>query len=248
MLRRFLAALGALVLLALPAHSDLEVNQLVGFGVVSEPLDPTVSVTFIGCHTSASDLTTYTFNSVDTGTPNAYRKTILGFIGEDSANTFSPSSATVGGDAVSIVGASSQAFTINGGFGILANTADSSETVTVTWSEAITGMTMCVWTANNLASLTPNDTGVGQAGTGANAVIDLDVQALGIAVGMCGSPTAGVTNWSIPNMTTSFEEDTNAELSAAAGTYQEDGSASTPLSADCVSSGNQKMGVSASFL
>jgi len=114
-----------------------------------------LSVTFIGCTADTSDATVYTYTDHATGTADANRTTIIGVMAEDSATNFEVSSMTVGGSAATErFDQSNISFAIEQAVYVFANPTGTTATIEVTFSEAITGSTICVWAASNLSATT----------------------------------------------------------------------------------------------
>ncbi len=244
MMRRAALALAILAFAVHPALAGFVINSF-QIATASTP----ASITFLQCTSDTTALTTYTFASQNTGTASASRYTLVGVMGKDGATVYTTSTVTVGGDSATAVldnGAASG--NIDASLFILANTAGTSESVVVTFSEAITAATVCLWQVNDIASATAVDTSSATTGNSTAAItLDLDVSAYGIAAGVCAQSQNGGT-WAWTGMTESFDT-ANAQFSPGAATYTEDSTASTPLAvtADPTNSSNNGCAV-ASFL
>lgn len=225
-LARLLAVLAALQFGVLPASASWRMNAYL-FGA------PAATVTFLQCAQDTTDATTYDFTSQNTGTASATRWTAYTIHSEDGASTFAVSSSSVDGDAATEVVDFSSGTNLAAIY-ILANSAGTSETVSVTMSEAVTSVSICLWQIDNLQSGTATDT-ASAAGSG-SAPTNIDVNADGIAIGGCtnGSSGAGYT-WT--GFTERFDGGA-AEHGATAADYDEDSTASVAMSIDCQRTGN----------
>jgi hypothetical protein len=143
MIRRLINLLAVFALLISPAHGEIFGNQFgYGFGALR------IISSRATCVSDVSNLTTYTFSSISTGYPaNLVGRVIAIVGGEDSAITFTVSSATIEGSASTVAAGS-------GGTLLVATAAVTSPTiqsgldsvdVAVTFSEAVTGAFACVW-------------------------------------------------------------------------------------------------------
>lgn len=225
-------AANALVIKLPPALAMLMVNQLIGFGAGGEDVQP-ATVTFIGTTRSGSDLTTYTFNDRDTGSPDPARTTVVGIIADDGATNFTIDSGTIGGVAATMMGtgASDTGSLINARFMGLANPSGTTATITVTMSEAVTGCAVIIWSVLNLLSLTP--TAQNQAFQTSSAAMTLDVNttADGVVLGIAGSSAGGeTTTWTgLAEVT----DDNNVDYNSSAADFDEDATPATPLAITC---------------
>ena len=239
-MRKILAYLVALALLATQAAAS---NLLIDPYKFAAP----ASITFLQCAQDNGNNSTFTFASQNTGTASADRYTIIAIMGDDSATTFDVTSVTVGGDAATEVADHGASGSMNDtALYILANPAGTSETVAVTFSEAVVHASICLAQVNGLISATPLDTAA-SFDTAAGAItLSVNTTAGGIAVGMCSTQTNGVsTIW------TGLTERADENLSEA-GAYSyadlEVVSGATPLSITCdYTGGADTTGVAASF-
>lgn len=225
MIKRLLLALAFLLVqvIAPQAWYSDGGGELQGYRVGGRP--PPV-LTFLQCSAEiTTDQTTYSFTTQNTGTATDDRYTIVGINARDSASAFTISSATVGGDAVTIVEnvtAAGQRFT---GIGIVLNVAGTSETVSVTMSEAITSMRICLWQVTGLDSATKIASATSDA---TPSVPNLNVSAFGIAIGTCGKEDVNATaTW--VNLTERADPTGAAEISVTAGDFTNNDLADTPL-------------------
>ena len=154
------------------------------------------TISFVGCTSSSSDLTTYTFTDHATGTAGA-RKTIVGVSGGDGATNFSVSSMTVGGAAATEVAdnSASTGSLAQSAIYIKDNPSGTTATIVVTFSEAIEDAAVCVWAAYDVSSETATDTASGFDTSGGAITLDLDVATNGVAVGMSSSDSADSHTW-----------------------------------------------------
>ncbi len=103
---------------------------------------------FLQCTSDTSNLTTYTFNGVNIGPYAASRGIIVVIHGEDAATNFNIATVTVGGVTATQAIDHDGGVVINGLFLVPHATqpTTSSDTVVVTFSEAITGAAICIYT------------------------------------------------------------------------------------------------------
>lgn len=179
-MRHFFRSLIALayLLAATPAPAGFVINPF-QFGAAA------ASISFVSCTADTSNSTTYTFSSHATGTAGT-RKTIVGVSGLDAATSFSVSSMTVGGAAAaeSVDNSVDTGSLIQTAIYIIDNPSGTTATIAVTFSEAITSASVCVWAAYDIISETPVDTANQFQTASANIDLSLDVSAGGVAVGM----------------------------------------------------------------
>lgn len=225
-------------------------NNLTGFWQKKRDAAAVASITFLQCATDANDLTNYSFASQNTGAESADRHTIVVVNSEDSATNFSTSSMTIGGDAASEAADSISAgtgSTTNTSIYIMANPTGTSETIAVSMSEAITGMGICVFQANNLASATAFATLTDFDTASAALTLNINTQADGIGVGGCNSGTNGQTATWAGLTESGSETSVGTELTMSVADA-ETATASTPLTVTCDFGGSQdSTGAAASF-
>jgi hypothetical protein len=215
------------------------------FGVVSTP----ATITFLQCTQDDTDQTTYTFLTQNTGTASADRVTGLVIMVEDGASVLSVSSGTVGGDAITI--AANQYGTGAGGYtggvavAAVANPADTSETVAITMSEAVTSMRICLFQMNNVSSVTA--TASTQAEAAGAVALDINTTADGVGMAGCANNNGSRTfTWA------GFTERVDnpggtPDFGSGAADFDEDGTASTPLTVNCTDDGAGTTGGAAAF-
>ena len=245
-MRRFLASLAAaLFCLAQAAQAQLIVTELAGFGASGETPLPVLS--FLQCASSDANATSYTYSAQNVGTASASRATIVGIAARDSATLFTVSTVTVGGDSATSVKDDGGAQQISSALFIVANPAGTSEDVVVTFSEAVTSASICLWAVTDLSSLTAVATANASNGTGAALTLDVNTSAYGIIASMCGVFASGGTVAPTGSAIERADADT-AEIHYAAYDYTEGASGASPRSFGCDNSlSNSTSGVSASF-
>lgn len=155
------------------------------------------TISFVGCTSDETNLTTYTYTNHATGTAGA-RRTIVGVGLRDGTTDFSTASMTVGG--VSATEAADTADTgslVQSAIYIIDNPSGTTATIVVTASEAIQSMTVCVWAAYDVISITPADTAINFQTASAALTLDLDVTGGGVAVGMAtvNNSAGGTATW-----------------------------------------------------
>ena len=225
-------------------------GHLTGFWQAPSAGSTPATITFLQCATNTTDGSSFTFSAQNTGTASSDRATIVGILVEDAALVHSINSVTVGGDsATEVVDQGGVGSTLNSAFYILANPSGTSEDIVVTPSETVTSMSVCVWQANNLESTTATDT-ASDSDTDANPMtLDLDVSADGIAVAVCADVSASSATYTWVGLT-ERDDATPGEHTRSAADYDEDSSASAPLTASCDSSNTgaqDQTGAAASF-
>ena len=251
-MRRLLIGFIALVALTAAAFANFgnTGGHLTGFWQAPSAGGGPATITFLQCATDTTDGSSFTFSAQNTGTASSDRATIVGILIEDAAALHSINSVTVGGDsATEVVDQGAAGVLLNSAIYILDNPTGTSEDIVVTPSETVTSMSICVWQANNLESTTATDT-ASDSDTDANPMtLDLDVSADGIAVAVCADVSASSTTYTWVGFT-ERDDATPGEHTRSAADYDEDSSASAPLTASCDSSnaGSQdQTGAAASF-
>lgn len=252
MIRRWLLSIALLLGLLAPAAATLTTTNLAGFNAYTAAVagGGPATITFQQCATNTTDGSSFTFSAQNTGTASSDRATIVGILIEDAAALHSINSVTVGGDsATEVVDQGAAGVLVNSAIYILDNPTGTSEDIVVTPSETVTSMSICVWQANNLESTTATDT-ASDGDTDANPMtLDLDVSADGIAVAVCADVSAGGTTYTWVGLT-ERDDATPGEHTRSAADYDEDSSASVPLTASCDSSNagaQDQTGAAASF-
>jgi hypothetical protein len=227
-MKRIISALFALLFLSSQVlASDWLINSY-RFAVAVAP-----TVTFVACTTNTTSLTTYSYASAGIGTAGA-RTVIVATLAVDTGqSSFGTSSMTIGGTA-----AAEQADTNNASEDQQASiyTLDvptgTTATIAVTYSEAISYSTICVWAAYNLASSTKRD--FAAAVTGSSTVtLSMDTLVNSINVGGCIGHTSGA-NYTWTGLTERNDtSDGEASFSAADFTST---TAQTPRTITCANS------------
>ena len=242
-LARLFAVLAALWFGIQPAAAGWLLNSY-RFGVAA------ATVTFLQCATDTTDGSSFTFSGQNTGTASSDRYTIVGVLVEDAGELHNVDSLTVGGDsATEIVDEGGSTSTLNSAIYILANSSGTSEDIVVTTSEVVTSMSVCVWQANNLESATATDTASDSDRDANPMTLDLNVSADGIAVAVCADVTAAGGSFTWVGFT-ERDDATPGEHTRSAADYDEDSSASAPLTASCDSNSaasQDQTGAAASF-
>lgn len=146
MIKRFLASLCALCLLASQALAD-------GF-LINSHIYGVPATAFIGCTASTADLTTYTFSSHAIGEAHGNRVVIIGAMGDDNAGGFQVSTVTLDSISatVAVLNTNTLSVQTNGFIAAIADSAGATGTIAVTWDEAITSMVVCVWSSYDIAT------------------------------------------------------------------------------------------------
>lgn len=198
------------------------------YGTAAPPAGPVVN--FLQCTSDDSDLTTYSFASQNVGTAAANRYNIVAVFAEDSANSFGTSGVTIGGGAATERADSGNAGSaLDASIYIFLNTAGTSETIAVTFSEAVTSAHICVFEVTGLVNAgATTDTAIGIS-SGAAITLDTDVTAAGFIIGGCVDAATGPVAWT---GLTEIEETSSAESTRSVASFDAS-SASTPLAITC---------------
>lgn len=226
MIRFIVSLLLSLALVCSEASAGFLLNS---FAVQSVP--PTL--TFLQCSTSTpSGSNPYTLTSQNVGTAKADRYTLIAVNIEDAASVFGVDAVTVGGDSATEVadygGASALA---SSAIYILSNPTGTSETVVVTMSEAVTSLSVCLWSVTGLSSATATDTATGGSSSNAAVSLNIDLSAGGVGVAGCADSANGeVFAW------TGFTERADAAVSTILRTTAADYSATVAETNKTVSS------------
>lgn len=153
MLRWLTIYLFALASALNPALAALTVNQLSGFNAFATSIPAaSPSVVFNDCYDSTANATTYTFSSVAVSTADATRIILVGVAAEDGGDTFGLSSGTIGGGAATRSHTNTIGLTNHSNFLILGLASGTTTTIELTFSEAITAATICVWSLYDFSS------------------------------------------------------------------------------------------------
>lgn len=214
MIRKFLASLVALALIAAQAVAQ-------DFHLGDAPAG--VDLNFIGCTSSTSDLTTYTFAAHSVGATGDNRKTIVGVVAEDAATIYQLSTVTVGGASADVAGDNRGNASSPMGvyFAVIDNPSGTAEDIVLTFDEAITGATICVWAAYNMVNTQPVWWGPGSDAAGAAITLDMMGVSNAGMTAMCFG-VSGSTGWSKTDgegmVSTESADSSTAEWSYAAYT------------------------------
>jgi len=204
------------------------------------------NITFLQCAGDATDLTTYTFATQNTGTASADRYTLVGVTGEDADTVFTVSTVTVGGDsATEVTEDGGLGVSINSAMYIMANSAGTSEDIVVTFSEAVTAAAVCLWQVNNLTSGTAHDFASDNASGGAAANLTMDFAALGVGAAICGN-TTDTNTFTWTGMTESSDADLG-DLRGSSAEHTDTGAGETARAIDCNPSANSTAGSAVSL-
>jgi hypothetical protein len=187
------------------------------------------SITFLQCANSTANASSYTFNTQNTGTASADRVTLVGVVAEDSATDFSTNSVTVGGDSATELIKFYSSNLETAAFYALSNTADTSETVVVTPSEAITGLSICLWQVNNIAFGGTHGFYSIHSFTFDSSLSSTDIIVPARGVGAAISVTSAATQSVTYTGMTEVADLQNGEFDYGAADYTEDDTASVPL-------------------
>jgi len=127
----------------------LTVTNLCGFMAVGEAGESTeFEAEFIGATVDTTDLTTYTFNNVNIGTPHSTRLVVVGVVG-GAGSSRSLSSGTIDGGAATVLVAAGASDWDPSGFMARAVPTGSQCTITVTFSGGVSRAGIYVWTVKN---------------------------------------------------------------------------------------------------
>jgi len=230
--------LAALQFAALPAYASWLINS---FSVASTL--PTKS--FQACTASTSNLTTYTFSSHAIGTDTGANRTILvGIASNDLTTVWSVSTLTVGGTSAIADVTSSDADRLEVAIYHVTGVSGSTGDIVVTFDEAVEWAAVCVWAVYDLTSSTAGDTASATNSAAPALTLDLDVQANGVAVGMCVTRDGQTFTWI---GLTEDADSGDAEKTKSAASLNPS-TASTPLTASCDGTGTAaSAGASASY-
>ena len=175
------------------------------------------------CQTDAAGTNGFVFNNfspVNSEPDNNFQYWIIvGVIGEDTTTAFTVSSVTIDGvTGVSMV--DQGATTVNADAAIWRSATPVSDAndidLVVTFSEAVTGATACVWALDNVNSITPLAT-VTDEETASNALVLTlgTTSAEGVVLGVSGTPAiGGSSSWAV---WTRQAENCNSEFCYAYG-------------------------------
>ena len=176
MIRKFLTSLLVLCFLAVSAFGQ------------DEPLMPTgADISFVGCTSDTTDLTTYTFSSHAVGPTGENRRTLIMATAEDAATIFHLLTVTVGGDSadVSTDNRGNAAAPMGVYSAVVDNPSGTSEDIVLTFDEAIQGVTICVWAAYRLHIGIPWHAVINSTTGGAAMTSTIIGKTYGIITGLC---------------------------------------------------------------
>lgn len=160
-----------------------------GFLLNSFQVKPPPSYSSLGCTNLGSGADPSTFTSVNVGTADASRTTILSITADDGTTTdFSFIGVTIGGDsATEIVDTANASSRQQSAIYAMDNPAGTSENVVIDFSEAVADVTLCVYAAYNLTSSSAISSNSGFDTSGGLLTLSVNTQDKGIAVGICGA-------------------------------------------------------------
>lgn len=185
-----------------PVDASLAVTQLHGFNKKMATAGP-LTLTFNACANDGSNLSSYSFASLSTGTAASDRYVLIGVAGKDNATNFSWTSLTIDGNsATELIDSANTSSTVQAGFYILAVPTGTSSTIVVTPSEALTSASVCSWSITGLGSTTPITTNNAFSNTAAAMTLDLNglnagdlMVVMAAEEDLAGAPTvSGVTS------------------------------------------------------
>lgn len=156
------------------------------------------SLSWVGATADGTNVQLYTFTSHATGTPRQSRKTIVGVSGRDGTADFSILTVTLGGVTMTeVVDAADVGSLANAGIYILDNPLGTTSTITVNFSEAVSGCAIGVWAAYDLLSSTAYATASQFQTISAELVLDLACPANGIVISQSNTNLDGgnTTTW-----------------------------------------------------
>jgi hypothetical protein len=149
---------------------------------------------FLQCYSNSAAATTYNFTSANVGPENGTRHTIVSIAANDAATAFGVSSASVGGDAATeVIDEDGTSVASNTAIYIVANDVGTSETVSVTFTEAILQATVCIYAVYGIDSATPNASVQNSSTTAAAINLNLSTQVDGFVVTAGASLQGGAT-------------------------------------------------------
>lgn len=247
MMRAFIRSLIALAYLASAtlAQASFVINSY-QFAVAGA--DP--SITFLQCSSEdATNATTYTFSGQNTGTASADRHTLVAVSAVDGTSNYTLNTLTVGGDSAtrSVEYDNSAAGVGHASVWIIANSAGTSESVILTFSEQINNARVCLWQVNNIASATAVATITDREATsGATLTLDINVSAKGVAAAIC-SVAPGTITWTWTGLTGLYDNEA-AERSTTVADFTNDAVANSPLAITATPTSNGGTCASASYL
>lgn len=245
-MNRILALLLVVFVAVQPASAQL-FNGLSDFS----PRDPQIRLFAATCVSDTSDATTYnpaSFQSVSiTGVAaNTPVLVVVGVIAEDALSNFGVSSMTIEGVAATEIADEDGSGTINSAFyrsaGVIIG-ADSVN-VSVTMSEAVTGMTICVWAIQGLGRTTHFTFVVDDDTASGALVLTMTPQSGGVVLGVCANTgVADSTTWA--NLS-EVEDTQNAEFDYSNASTTTPSSSSTAITCDWTG-GNDATGAAVAF-
>lgn len=157
--------------------------------------DPKPTVAFRDHRTATLGTATFAFTAVTLGREESGRIIIVGLHGQDSATAFSATGVTVNGSAATKrIGQTSNNGLNEVSLWTVPLSTATSATISVVWSEVVSGCHMAVWAAYNLNSAVPTatDGDIGPASTTVTSSCAVQVLSDGIVVGIQGSSATWV--------------------------------------------------------
>lgn len=218
-------------------------GELQGYWVGNSALP---SLTFLQC-TSIGDGTASPSSSLNVGTASSTRATIIGIFAEDSASVFSVTGVTVGGDAASEIVETATTLTSDAAIYALNNPVGTSETVQVTFDEAISAtVIVCLWAANDLSSLTAVSVNSGEHTS--SGVINANLSATsadGIAVAITGNTNGSAETVTLVGVTQNGSVTNNGASNAVSAHTAPTAGGALTVSADWTNNGDASLAVAA---
>lgn len=222
----------------------LNLTQLVGFGAGRQ--EPP-SVQYIAYYSTDSNLTTYTFSSVDFGNPDDRSLVVIGVAGRQGSN-ISVSSATIGGVSATNVTTSTADNACSGLFA--ANLTASSGTVTVTLSGGADALTIAVWAIYDLTTFAAQSASSNQGSSISAISTNITTRPNGALIAMAACNNGSVRTFTWSNATENFETliSGGAGNSTCSGASNKTVSGASPLTITATVDGSaNNLAVSAAF-
>lgn len=180
---------------------------------------PDASISFLQTNSDAVDRTTYTFTDEPIGAEDSARYVLVGFTGRRSTAVAAVlNSATIGGNAATIVGQQQGGSDALSGLILLAVPSGTTSTITLTFNGTMARCGIMVYRVLNI-NPTAEDTGVSNA----NPLTDsLVVSAGSIQIAVAGTLATTTATWSGTNGATedsdTTQDGTNHRMSSASRT------------------------------
>lgn len=156
MLRWLTIYLFALASAVNPALAALTVNQLSGFNasaIVSGGGGGSgASIVFNGCVDDEGNKSSFDFDGVSVGAADASRIILVGVAAEDNATAFGISFSTIGGVTATQMHVSTGGLNVYSNFLIAALASGTTATISMSFTEAIGGASICVWSLYDFSS------------------------------------------------------------------------------------------------